>query len=344
MDGQYSDRAADRRQYPSIDLWKFVFSFAVVALHTGPLEKCEVEWVQKLYAIVTQAAVPFFFLAAGFLLGQKLVFDAGPSGENGRILKNYLFRIGKMYLLWSAIYLPLAVIHFILEKTPFSEAILRYLTGLVFVGEQYNSWVLWYLLSTFYAILVILLVIRKQAGFRRLLCLSLAASVLVAVFDAIGNDSSDLQGIWNTARTGIRYLLSSGRIFNGLVYIPLGIVLSKKKARPAVCWVLLLAGAAGQCFIGNRICRVYLLIATAVGWFGIVREMRMPESRVYPALRSMSTTIYLIHLYLWTGYYTLVYGTKTYSADCFAAVSAASFLIAYAYWRIRQGRRMITRK
>ena len=54
------------------------------------------------------------------------------------------------------------------------------------------------------------------------------ANVLVALFGFIGHAEYNYTGNIAVAQRIIRRVLSSGRIFMGYVYIPIGILLSKK--------------------------------------------------------------------------------------------------------------------
>lgn len=59
---------------------------------------------------------------------------------------------------------------------------------------------------------------------------------------------------------------------------------------------------------------------------------------IYPKLRSMSTIIYLVHMYVWTFYYMIVYGEKTHGADSFIVTSIVAVLVALGYIVINQFR------
>ena len=49
---------------------------------------------------------------------------------------------------------------------PLRNSVLMYIRGFFFWGEQYNSWPLWYLLSTVYALMLILLLLRRKLSYR----------------------------------------------------------------------------------------------------------------------------------------------------------------------------------
>ena len=160
----------DTRKYNAIDLWKFIMAFFVVALHVNPLEGCTITVVNRMYDCFAAMAVPFFFLAAGFLLAKKLQYPIQYE-ESDQIIKGYIKRMLKLYLMWSVVYFPLAVFHYMVEKRRPLTAVLAYIRGLVFVGEHYNSWQLWYLLSTIYALLFVLLLLKNKQSIERIACI-----------------------------------------------------------------------------------------------------------------------------------------------------------------------------
>ena len=164
---------------------------------------------------------------------------------------------------------------------------------------------------------------------KELMIMAAIASLLVAILGLFGQNMSDLSGFAGIAQKIIRRIFSSGRIFNGFIYIPIGMILSKKRKSSIPCWILFMSGFLGRLFINNQIIVTYLLIISSVGLFGIIEKIELTNSSVYRTLRSMSTTMYLIHLMVWTFYYTVAYGEKTYGLDCFIIVSVISSLIAF---------------
>ena len=123
------------------DLLKFILSLVVVWIHTGTSE---------LYGLVN-VAVPIFFALSGFFLFGK---SAGEKHDCATV-QNYLFKTLQLYLLWTFIYLPFAVIGFRMEATPLLKASAIWLRNVAFVGENYLSWPLWYLLGLLQAGLII---------------------------------------------------------------------------------------------------------------------------------------------------------------------------------------------
>ena len=84
-----------------IDTLKFLFSLVVVWIHTG---------VGNLGGL-TPWAVPFFFLVSGFFLFGKL-FDEPDRAARSARTGAWWRKILRLYLLWSLIFLPFAIIGF----------------------------------------------------------------------------------------------------------------------------------------------------------------------------------------------------------------------------------------
>ena len=116
------------------DILKFLLALVVVWIHTGDSD---------LYGLVYFAVPAFFFLSGFFLFGK--VFRE--SSDASSVVSAWLGKTLRIYLLWTAIYLPFAIIGFAKEGMPFVKAVAVYLRNVVFVGENYLSWPLWYLLG-----------------------------------------------------------------------------------------------------------------------------------------------------------------------------------------------------
>lgn len=123
-----------------IDTLKFLFSLVVVWIHTG---------VGNLGGL-TPWAVPFFFLVSGFFLFGKLFPEPQREAKNA-LIGQWWKSILRLYLIWSLIFLPFAIIGFANDHLGPFKSIVVYLRNLVLVGENYLSWPLWYLLGMLWA-------------------------------------------------------------------------------------------------------------------------------------------------------------------------------------------------
>ena len=148
---------AQRNSYPAIDAAKFIMAVFVVAIHSDPLIHCGNRIVQTVYGCLLHSAVPFFFLSTGFLLAKK----AG-AGDLRPVIRQYLGKTIKLYTLWHIIYLPLTIHHFCTYDYSVIRSILVTLRAYFLVGKNFNADILWYLLSSIYALIFVSLLLKSQ--------------------------------------------------------------------------------------------------------------------------------------------------------------------------------------
>ena len=135
-------------------------ALVVIAIHTEPLVRCEEIVALNLYKAISDVAVPFFFIASGFLVFDKVIFL--PKKEQEQIITNYAKKILKLYLIWTVIYLPITIYDYVMNGESLMRNIFAFFKGLIFVGCHWNSWPLWYLLSVFYAFVFLRFIIYKK--------------------------------------------------------------------------------------------------------------------------------------------------------------------------------------
>lgn len=170
MGGYFMEQTiAVRANRNGIDLFKFIMALCVVAIHTHPLEGVTAPFVIKLYKIVVQCAVPFFFLATGYLLACRMDWPYNSQASIQK-LTVYLWKTVKLYLIWSLIYMPLAIYDYVHARFSLLKGTMLYLRGLFLLGEHYNSYILWYLLSTIYAVACIVICLRRNLSPWTILC------------------------------------------------------------------------------------------------------------------------------------------------------------------------------
>lgn len=315
------------RQYNSIDLCKFIMAFAVVAIHTRPLVNAGSGMLLTVYENFVSLAVPFFFLASGYLLAVKMDDPCGSEGDLSRI-KNQLRAMIRVYLTWTLVYAPLELFYLAATKAPVIKAVLLYIRGVFLIGELFSSWQLWYLLSTIYALILIGFALKRKKGPGILAVISILASFLSIGLTEFVAYPGALPAILGVFQKLVRISIANGRIFSGMVYIPIGMLLAHRKIPKFANWLLFLVGFIANCIVENGFISHYLLILTAISFFGIVAEIPLANRPVYAKLRRMSSIIYLTHMYIWTFYYLLVYRQMTTGPDSFVVTSCVAVLIA----------------
>lgn len=126
-----------------LDYVKLVMAFLVVACHTHPLYPLDNEnFIFRALREFADIAVPFFFMTSAFVL-----FGAQNKGEKST-LNLYIKRIVISYCIWSLIYLPLGFYGYFQNGASPAGAMISYVRNFLFVGSNFCSYQLWYLLST----------------------------------------------------------------------------------------------------------------------------------------------------------------------------------------------------
>lgn len=327
-----ANRSVTQKNYNTIDLIKFIMSIVVVSAHTQLFYSANAQWCGEFQSTLNALPVPFFFLAAGYLLSVKLK-QPFCSDENIKVIKNYLIRMLKLYFTWTAIYFPLAVYGYADKGTPFLKAVLQYIRGLIFVGESYYSYILWYLLSSVYALVFILILLKKKLSVEKIAAVGLVIGLISLGITAIAEYQGSLPSFLMPVQKIIHLTVLNGRIFKGIVYIPIGMLLTQVKIPKAANLLMFLASFTANCFISNRFISSVLFVLSAVGLFGFAEALNLKDSVCYKFMRKMSTVIYFIHLYVlfvWLRICPLM-NLPEYGEISFLAVSAVTLMIAFLY-------------
>ncbi len=288
-----------------------------------------------IYDSAIKLAVPFFFISSGFLLGKKM----GQSfyEENSfNILHHYLRKTIKLYVIWSIVYLPLAIWDYIYisKDTQIIKVVLRYIRDLLFVGQHYNSWILWYLLSTIYTLIFLIFLFKKRIRFSIILIICGS----IGIFGSTGltwivNNSDKLNTYLQIVSKLIGYSIMNGRILKGLFYIPLGIYLYQNRLS---LYKAIITFIVGFCFmlLGNE--NIWIeeigMAVCSLGLFNVVINISLRDSEKYVLFRVLSRVMYFSHLWIWSVYYFLKYGEKRYGGDCFCVTTLISIILGVCFY------------
>ena len=161
-----------------IDTLKLFFSLVVVWIHTG---------VGNLGGL-TPWAVPFFFLVSGFFLFGKL-FQTREREARDAMIGKWWKNVLRLYLLWSLIFLPFAIIGLVNDHLGIAKAIVLYLRNFLLVGENYLSWPLWYLLGMLWAGGIIWAANKLRLPFQALCLVAVLLFFLPRLLNLMNNDS-----------------------------------------------------------------------------------------------------------------------------------------------------------
>ena len=332
------------KKYNSLDLYKLFASICVIAIHTNPLNGCDSPFTD-IFKAVTSTAVPFFFLTSGFLLGKKMVYPYNGI-SNLFVIKKYLLKIFKWYIIWSALYMPLAVHDYIRSGDSVIKCIFLYLRGLLLLGQNYNSWMLWYLLSTIYALIFIYVLLKKKIMLKNIVLISVGIYMISISMDWLVLQKTLPDFFMLLARV-IKKTFLTGGLFKGAFYISVGLLLASEnieKWKYKGAWLLLAVGFTAKCMLTNVLAESLVIPVYVIALFIILVQIDMKDSPWYLIARNISMIVYFIHMYVWTLYYSLVYKQKTYGLDCFLVTAMVSLLVAAVYLYIRSNKQIIKTK
>ena len=317
----------------SLDVAKFLLSFFVIAIHVRPLIDVNNEILCALFESFARCAVPVFFLASGYLLSRKISVPLS-SEKNRQTIAAYARANLRLYLKWTAIYLPITIVHFVATSTGVVKALGSFLYGVVIFGQNYNSWPLWYLLSTFYAAIFMFVCAKKKLALNRILMIGAVLVFIGITLNLLYSAQLDNAFLGAPLRV-FEFAIPDGRIFGGFLYIPLGMFIEKKwhgriskvltTRRMAVLFiaVLLLRIATNYMFVAE-----YITPCCSVLFFCLILRIRLRDRPFYKVLRFISMYNYLLHMYVWTVLCSIIYGDKTYGLSMFLLVSVVTTLIS----------------
>lgn len=269
------------QQYYAFDALKFIIAFLVIAIH------CNVQEFSPLLRKVCDLAVPLFFMMSGFLLLKNI---------NGGA-RRYIIKLFKLYLLWSIIYLPLAIKGYCEWRLSLPVAIYGYVRDFFFMGEHYMSWQLWYLLALMYGVCIIKFFQKIKISIEGCAIIGILLTFVGILMNVI-YDASLQTDVVTSFVSGYFELFRTVRngIFNGFLFIVLGMLLCKylealKRVPKYVIIVILLLS------IGLYLMNIpFALHLLSFSFLYCILLVRMPEVSYYVWLRNMSTLIYFSHM------------------------------------------------
>lgn len=120
----------------------------VVCIHTGVTSLMPAE-IGKLVNSIFNLAVPIFFVYSGYFFSceDKLI-------KKDKLVK-YSKHIVKLYILWSAIYLPICIQIYMENGWSIQECLHNYSEGFFQLGQHPYSWQLWYLWSLIFISIIL---------------------------------------------------------------------------------------------------------------------------------------------------------------------------------------------
>ena len=289
-----------QKEYKVLDVMKFVMAIVVVAIHTRPEMSFSSPLVRRLFESVYSIAVPFFFMASGFLLFRKISL---PLNEDGELrIKSYLKRMCRLYLVWTIIYLPLSIYGFYIDGLSPIKAVAVFIRNTLLVGENFMSWPLWYLLALIVAVSIIYMLLKLKVSKKWIVVIS-----ILMAFVGVGIDYCYENELFNplTEIYFKLFLKTRNGFFIGFLFVSLGMLCANLEELSNSVWIgIFILGIVGMRLeypLANALMTFALFVVSiSMRWEWISYRFAMLS-------RAMSTIIYFIHmifmatLVLWLG-------------------------------------------
>ena len=191
----------------NIDIWRFIVSFLIVAIHISPFAKISPEFDFFFTRILGRIAVPLFLMITGYYILDRALKDK-------QVLVDYTKKILKIYLLCILLYLPINIYMGSFKNID----IITILKDFFINGTLYH---LWYFPALIVGVWITYYLVKKLGRKKALI-----ATILLYIIGVFGDSYYGIT-IMNQITKNIYELIFN--IFdytrNGLFYVPIFICL-----------------------------------------------------------------------------------------------------------------------
>ena len=195
-----------RVNYPDLDVVKLLMAFLVVEIHTRPL--MGFPFAERIIEGIDVIAVPFFFLASAFLCFRGLdeASFADKALPGAARVRRTIGKLLRLYLTWTVLFLPVTIFGSVIHGDGLVHALAIFARGMLFIGENYYSWPLWYLLASVVGFALVYICLR--GGALKVYPPALVCTVVGRLWDYLRpglgscarNPFSSRQGLWRGVR------------------------------------------------------------------------------------------------------------------------------------------------
>ena len=336
-------RAEQAHNYNLVDLSKWVMAIFVVALHGHPFEDISADWDYYTSGVLTRLAVPYFFMVSGFFLFSKM-----PIGKiSWERIKRYCIRLGKIFLAWTIIYMPIAV-YAVWHENNHLHKLLAIMRDTIFQGALMYH--LWYLYASIVAVLTLYFLFSRGLKLSVIIVIALLLHIIPVI-------AYSYHGIYIQYLADIDIIKVFIALFSkifipangwtiGLLYMSVGGLFAWHRKRYSLTillplLVIALAGFCAESYLireyslinpndkGNILSYMMLLLVTLLFLWSI--NVNLKDNPVYKHLREQSLFIYLVHpwfLFLGTGIAKKALHIEEYHMGVFLVTVVLSIIAA----------------
>ena len=291
-------RAVGKITYSMLDIAKFLCALLILFYHYFT-ENRVLPWILEESLSLYAVAVALFMTISGFLTFNKLA-EMENTAEKWRYVKKQVFRILKIYLLWSIVYVVFQLTQWNWSDISFSFVFWK-VQGWIFNSTYFT---IWFMPSLAFGLILAFWMSEKLPKWLTVvlaICLYATGS-LISNYYSIGQHIPAIPELAEFATTWLGG--SRGWLFFGtpLVLLGRGVVKFKNKVHflptallSFACMVLLLAEALLlRNFFGNTgIDMVVMMVPVCFSILSFLISVKLPDSSAYAWMRKMSVLIFV---------------------------------------------------
>lgn len=293
-------------------------------------------------------AVPLFFFCTGYLLQEKIFISK--SDEVNEILKTSLLKNIKSYLLWSIIYMPLAIIGYVIAGDSLKQSLFDYIRNLLFRGEHYNSWPLWYLLAVIYAFIYLIIIkkiflkstigyeVNKRRNFLVYSVFILLAYIVAAAVTFLSDNYKQIEQPAFYLAAGLKATFGNGRVFSGCYFILIGMLIkamNNSKGVYGIAFIIMGVVLRILCFV--PCVADFGVVCMSIGVFWICINIRLRQRKICTVMRNLSKWMYFLHMYIFSVISWVAFKEMRYGVGMFFAVAVVTVAVGIMLEKITKG-------
>ena len=225
-----SKKAIMKSNYNGIDLMKIICSILVVMVHIPPFSSSNdhiiFKYINYFFSnCIGRIAVPLFFITSSYFLFKKI-----KDNLDSKILRKFICRIGSLYLIWTAIYMPLIIKGKILKESNIGIGIIKFFRDFIFNGSYIH---LWYLPSLIVSIIILYILLKNNVKTKNITIIALLLYIIgllaqswFGLIKPIENFSPKIWGLL----IFIKLIITTTRngLFDGFVFAVIGYIFAIK--------------------------------------------------------------------------------------------------------------------
>ena len=317
------------KHYYGLDFGKIIAAVLVISIHTVPLVGYKGTIIFKLWEIISNLAVPFFFVCTGYFIGQRYK-------EKGiQYIRFRAFSFLKIYILCTFAYLPLTIYNYLIQKKGIAYSFLHFTRGFFLYGNHGWSWQLWYLLCAFYSL--ILLYFLKKHHFKdiSIWAISLMFFLVGAYTTYVITYQKSFYPVIITISKYVKTLFWNGRMFTGMLGLWIGMQIDKyKKSNNLILFLIATTGLALSMLL-NSFSQKILCYLIVTSLFLILRDLNISNSTSKFKFGVISSYVFYIHMFF-VFLFTEIPFLKVNELIRFFRVTICSLLFSYLVLFIKQ--------